>query len=321
VPKEESTCTQEKKDECRESYSDLAACATRAEFIFDNATCCYPCRKTELEAKANGTEADAPQQTRCTKEAFEACTKAADVCESGNQEGDRLFLDEACCPTCTRPERACNIEAVVKCKKAQVDCADDQTPARIAGDCCSSCRLVTEKEPTCGTACDDDTEVCSRRGDNATACAAAQLKAVTLKKLRGDSEECPTYTTAEVRDVVTEIVKRYCDKSVNVENCRTLGKRVFNFAIKSASKVDSDDATQCVYDLTIAADTDKVSKPATNSTRHKRVEDGFSPADLINDAFSNDVEAAGEFEAVVAGDTSSAVAFGMGLVSMVAMIF
>jgi hypothetical protein len=321
IAKEEPTCSDDQKTACRESYSSLEVCADRSEFIFDESTCCYPCRKAELEERADGTTADSTQEARCTKEAFEACVAAADVCESGNEESIRQSFDSACCPTCTRPERQCDIETVVKCKRAQVDCATGETPVRVAGDCCGSCRVAEEAEPACETTtCDDDTEVCARR-DNGTACAAAQLKRVTLNKLRGDSEECPTYTTDEVRDVVIEIVKRYCDKNLNVDNCRALGKRMFNFAIKSVDS--SAEADRCVFELSISADSERVARAAgdDSNTRRKRSGDGVSTADIIADAFANDDEATGEFQAVVAGEESSAVAFSMGLAAVVAMLF
>jgi len=297
-------CTDAQKEGCRLIYADLPECASDDLFVMNKTTCCYPCKKASLDVKGNGTSTTDDQATRCTKEAFAACTEAADVCLTGEDEKDRIYPDSSCCASCTRQERACDVEKVAKCKEAQKACADDEEPARISGECCGSCvRKVETAAPTCTTACGDKL-LCARlkKKDDAdkddadeTACVVSEKAEFTVTRPKAaDEATCPTFTNNEARSMILEIMSRFCDKSINRARCVTLGRRIYNFVVETVAADADAVATDCGLDVALTIDAEEISllnltaiaiaPPAERRRRHGG-EDHSAPKTSVWDVF------------------------------------
>jgi hypothetical protein len=148
---------------------------------------------------------------------------ASPVCES--EEVPVLDKTVQCCPSCRRVERTCDVASVAKCYAALAECATGEEPTVVSGTCCGSCR---RKRPVCEGGCGEKqicigiksvseagvvtyTPTCKSRVDIIFSLATASAS--------GLAEVFSLLSASQLRHVVAEYVKRYCDKPDNYDNC------------------------------------------------------------------------------------------------------
>jgi len=155
----------------------------------------------------------------CTLEKFRECVSASRVCTDGEVA---VVSSTSCCPSCRRCERTCDVASVAKCHAAQPDCGTGEVPRVVDGECCPTCRIT---RPTCEPAC-GATSICVRSVTiDATT---ARVAPVCLTRSDIKFDITPTGAVLEVfrslnadqiREVVAEYIRRYCDKAQNAERC------------------------------------------------------------------------------------------------------
>jgi len=193
-------CNDAKKAACAAVAPPICATGVSAEF---NATSC--CRTCVPPASTPSTG------STCTQDNFKACVNAAPVCLNGEEP---VVSASRCCATCRRAERTCTPEQVAKCIVDTPRCVGT-TPTVVDGDCCPSCRLAP---PTCDPVCTDN-NICVKIGD------AAQCKPRLSISLLLNSTNLATrralcnLTRGELRELIHEVVQRYCDNPNRKEDC------------------------------------------------------------------------------------------------------
>jgi hypothetical protein len=209
---------------CMKAYKDLDECALNVRPVFDTTTCCRSCRLALPSTKPT-----------CTKEAFLKCASGQDTCSNGEVGLSRA---DFCCKTCRRPARKCTVKDVAKtCSRVPV-CESGEKPARIAGSCCPSCRPA---RPKCDTKCTDK-QLCVRSKDNQPKCVnkRARLFKVKLAQMVKDVKT-GSMTVEELREVVVEVVQRFCDKIDNDAKCARVKEFVRDLVVKIKNKISDDE--------------------------------------------------------------------------------
>jgi len=198
----EITCTEELKTACRNDYTTLPECGPiiEGESIFNPETCCVTCRKTSTDKPVS----------ECTREDFLACIESTSECV-GTEEPFRL--PGQCCASCKRPSLNVPLLDVAKCA-AVPDCAAGEKPFYVRGDAglfsCPSCNKP-RLNCTCGNG-----NVCTRAGE----CRRSKVVKLFMKaKQDAQRAELKNATPKEVRMMLIEITKRFCDQTKNAERC------------------------------------------------------------------------------------------------------
>lgn len=113
-----------------------------------------------------------------------------------------------------RPQARCPLVDVVKQCARTKKCEENETPTRVEGSCCFSCRPVPKCDKQCG-----DKQVCTRRGCRARKARklAIRLSKKAFKAIKANVKELGELSEDErkaaVKSLVVEVVERFCDNA------------------------------------------------------------------------------------------------------------
>jgi hypothetical protein len=230
-PEFERTCSEARKEACEESIDSLPICkpAVEANFhaIFNQATCCFTCKRKGDRPYRREHESHKDKKERCTREAFKQCEQYSRVCEPG-EEAARMD-DGLCCMTCKRDQALDLFQNIAHCGDID-ECADGEvavrpkfTPWTSAGAHRNQCPTCKPPKPQCASKCKKQVCVRSKDGES-TKCVGK--KAMNFKiQARGALAEVLQNSTddnlieEQIRAVIIEVVERYCDQAANSEEC------------------------------------------------------------------------------------------------------
>lgn len=207
----------EKKDECKEFLmaDDTPVCdpSTDKTTIFSRDTCCLTCKRPEAAAALRPDAAG-----RCDFKKFKDCQADQPVCGDDQRP---IFTEGHCCASCKRHGRMCEPEAVAACRVTREKCKDGEVPQHMTGECCPTCQ---PGRPACPSDCADN-EVCVDRKNPKC------VKRVAVKlglKLKDAARRAEFRKLDEegIREVITEIIERFCENPDNTDKCEKHKERL-----------------------------------------------------------------------------------------------
>lgn len=252
----DGVCTADMKKKCYESLKTLPVCTDSLPFGFDRTTCCYTCNRNVIDPVTDPDK-------ECTKEKFLACEKAnARVCETDEVP---MRVEGQCCPSCARPEREVDVTDVAKCADRIPACGVGERPTSLVDATTGSWQCPTCKptRPKCGGKCAEN-QVCVRsKTVPAGECKSKRVIEVIVRSdVQKDKDFIKDSSPEVTADAVKEIVKRFCDKVQNADECEKKQELLDTLDIKKGRQSDVEakvsiivsDAVTKLLDMAMADD-------------------------------------------------------------------
>lgn len=219
----------------------------------------------------------------------------------------------ACCPSCKRPERQCSAADVIACRTSQRTCAAGELPASTGTDCCPTC---IPARANCSTAC-NATQVCTQMADGSARCRfAGTLVRLALRKGADAVPAC-----GQLVPLIQEIVNRYCDKNDNAAACDAVGVQddVSGLTLQSCVRSGANNESADVV-LAVPADTQSNIQRRSSSSSAALVTEASSDPSATSGMSVSSSEASSSSSSNTTPIIVGAVVGGVALVALVAFV-